>query len=168
MLSQARARRETSSAAAPWLRSVALSGSTVWLRGASFGSTSYSLGSISMGGLDRWSGMQGSEHRNRGNGGEGEIGRDILRDAGKAEDVDVQHLAGVPRRFEIRTGVVPKTKVKAFAGRGLLDHVGVTFELIADRRSDEIGAIRVESVLYHQVDVAQVDIAEIDGDFFGF
>ena len=90
--------------------------------------------------------MQGSEHRNRGNGGEGEIGRDILRYAGKAEDVDVQHLAGLPRRFEIRSGVVPQTKVKAFAGRGLLDHVGVTFELIADRRSDEIGAVRIKAV----------------------
>src|SRR6478735_240890 len=162
MTSQARARRETCSAAAPWLRSVARPGSTVWLRGAFFGSTSYSLGSIGKSGLDRGSGMQGSEHRNRGNGGEGEISRDILRDAGKAEDVDVKHLAGLPRRFEIRAGVVPQTKVEPFAGRRLLNHVGVTFELIADRRSDEIGAIRVESVLHHQVDMPQVDIAEID------
>ena len=61
--------------------------------------------------------MQGSEHRNRGNGGEGELSRDILRDAGKAEDVDVKHLAGFPHRFEIRARVVPQTKVKAFAGR---------------------------------------------------
>ena len=60
--------------------------------------------------------MQGSEHRNRGNGGEGEIGRDILRYAGKAEDVDVQHLAGLPRRFEIRSGVVPQTEGQGLCG----------------------------------------------------
>ena len=65
-------------------------------------------------------------------------------------------------------GVVPQTEIQAFAGRGLLDDVGVAFELIADRRSDEIGAVRIESVLHHQIDVAQVDIAKIDRDFFGF
>lgn len=51
--------------------------------------------------------MQGSEHGNRSNGGAGELGRDILRDADKTEDIDVQHLAGLPRRFEIGAGVVP-------------------------------------------------------------
>ena len=55
--------------------------------------------------------MQGSEHGNRGDGGAGEIRGDVLRDAGKAEDVDVQHLAGSLRRLEIRAGVVPQTKV---------------------------------------------------------
>jgi hypothetical protein len=55
--------------------------------------------------------MQGSEHGNRGNGGAGEIGRDILRDAGEAEDVDVQHLAGLPRSFKIRASIVPQTEV---------------------------------------------------------
>ena len=59
--------------------------------------------------------MQGSEYRNRGDGGAGEIGRDILRDAGKAEDVDVKHLAGLPRRFEIRAGVGSQNEVQAFA-----------------------------------------------------
>jgi len=112
--------------------------------------------------------MQGSEHGNRSDGGAGEIGRYILRYGGKAEDVDVQHLPGLPRRFEIRTRVVPKTKVKAFADRGLLDHVGVTFELIADRRSDEIGAVRVEPFLHHQIHVPKVDITKVDCDFFGF
>jgi hypothetical protein len=111
--------------------------------------------------------MEGSEHGNRGNGGAGEIGRDILRDAGKAEDVDVQHFAGPPRRFEIRASAGSQTEVQAFAGRGLLDDVGVTLELIANRRSDEIGAVRIKSVPHHQIDVAQVDIAEIDRDFLG-
>jgi hypothetical protein len=112
--------------------------------------------------------MQGSEHRNRGDGGAGELGGDVLRDAGKAEDVDVQHLAGLLRRFEIRAGIVPQTEVKAFAGRGLLDHVSMAFELIADGCADEIGAVRIKSVLHHEIDVAQVDIAEIDRDLLGF
>ena len=93
--------------------------------------------------------MQGSEYGNRGNGGPGEVGRDVLGDAGKAEDGDVQHLAGLPRLFEIGAGVIPQTKVKAFAGGGPLNDVGVTFNLIADRRSDEIGAVRIEPFLHH-------------------
>jgi hypothetical protein len=112
--------------------------------------------------------MQRSEHGNRGNGGAGKIGRDVLRDGGKAEDVDVQHLAGLPRRFEIRASVGSQTEVQASAGGGLLHDFGVTFELIANSGSDEIRAVRIKSVLHHQVDVAQVDISKIDGDFFGF
>ena len=55
--------------------------------------------------------MQGSEHGNRSDGGAGEIGRDILCDAGKTEHVDMQHLAGLLRRFEIRARVIPQAKV---------------------------------------------------------
>jgi hypothetical protein len=44
----------------------------------------------------------------------------------------VQHLTGSPRCFEILPVVVPQTEVQVFSGRGLLDYVCVTFELIAD------------------------------------
>jgi hypothetical protein len=44
----------------------------------------------------------------------------------------------------------------------LPDHVGVAFELIADCGPNEIGSVRVEAVVYHQVDLAEVDVAEID------
>ena len=80
----------------------------------------------------------------------------------------MQHLAGSPRRFEILAAVVPQTEVQTFSGRGLLDDVGVTFELVADRCSNEIGTVRVEPFLNHQIDVTKVDIAKIDRDFFGF
>jgi len=45
------------------------------------------------------------------NGGAGEIGRDVLGDAGKAQNIDVQHLTGPPRRFEIRSAVVSQTEL---------------------------------------------------------
>src|ERR1700723_616213 len=165
---RAGARLATCAAAAPWLRSVGPPGSTVWPRGACPDSTSCSPCPVGKSGLDRRGGMQGSEHGNRGDGGAGEIGRDVLRDAGKTEHVDMQHLAGLPRRFEIRARVIPQTEVQAFTGRGLLDDVGVPLELIADCRPDEIRAVRIESVLHHQIHMAQVDIAKIDGDLLGF
>jgi len=63
---------------------------------------------------------------------------------------------------------VPQSEVQALSGRGLLDHVGVPVESIADCGADEIGPIRVESLLDHQVDMAEVDEAEIDRDLLGF
>jgi pimeloyl-ACP methyl ester carboxylesterase len=70
-------------------------------------------------------------------------------DTGKAQNIDVQNLTGSPRRFEILAAVVTQTEVQAFSGRGLLDYVCVTFELVADCRSNEIGTVRVEPFLHH-------------------
>ncbi len=79
----------------------------------------------------------------------------------------MQHLAGSARRFEIVAAVVPQTEIQTFSDRGLLDHVRVTFELVADCGSDEIGTVRVEPFLDHKIDVTKVDITKIDRDFFG-
>src|SRR5512142_847136 len=98
--------------------------------------------------------MQSSEHGNRSDGSAGEIGRDVMRDACKAQNIDVQHLASLPRSFEVLAGVVPQAEVQAFASRGLLDHVGVALELVADCGSNEISAVGVEPVLHHEIDMA--------------
>src|SRR5258705_13253159 len=44
----------------------------------------------------------------------------------------------------------------------------MTFELVPDRCSNEIGAVRVEPFLNHEIDVTKVDITKIDRDFFCF
>src|SRR5947209_8761249 len=107
---------------------------------------------VSQRGLDRGAGMQSPQHDHRGDGGACELGRDIGSNAGKAQHLDMQHLASRTRRVEV------------FAHRGLLDHVGVALELVADGGPDEIGPVRVETILDHQIDVPEIDIAEIDGD----
>src|SRR5215208_6040939 len=112
--------------------------------------------------------MQCAQHRDRGNGGASKLGRDILRDAGKAQNIDVQHLAGALHRFEIVAAVVSQSEVQTFPGRRLPYDVGMTFELIPDRRTDEIGTVRVEPFLNHQIDVTKIDKAKIDRDFFCF
>ncbi len=110
--------------------------------------------------------MQSPEHADGSNCGAGKLGCDVLGDTGKPQDVDVQHLTGTPRGFEIVAAKIPQTKIQTFSGRGLLDDVRVTFELVADCGSNEIGTVRVEPFLHHQVDVTEIDIAKIDGDFF--
>src|SRR5258708_405751 len=145
----ARAPRGACSEGARWLRPVGPHASAVWLREMCPGSASSLPRLVGESGLDRRTGVQGPQHGDRGNGGAGEIGRDVLGDAGKAQNIDVQHLTGPPRRFEILSAVVSQTKFQAFSGRGLLDYVCVTFELVTDRRSNEISAVRVEPVLHH-------------------
>lgn len=40
-------------------------------------------------------------------------------------------------------------------------------ELIANGGSDKIRAIRIEPFLYREIDLSEIDRAEIDGDLFG-
>ena len=43
-------------------------------------------------------------------------------------------------------------------------HLGVPFKLVANGGPDEVGSVGVESLLHHEVDMAEVHIAEVDGD----
>ena len=79
----------------------------------------------------------------------GKVGRDVLRDTGQAQNIDVQHLAGSPRRFEILAAVMPQPEVQTLSSGGLLDYFCVTFELVADCRPNEIGTVGVEAFLHH-------------------
>ncbi len=46
----------------------------------------------------------------------------------------------------------------------MLDHVGMPFELIADGGANEIRSVGVEALLDHEIDLAEVHVAEIDRD----
>ncbi len=111
--------------------------------------------------------LQSAQYGNRGNCGASKLGRNVVGDTDKAQNINVQHLTGLPDRFQILAAVVPQPKVQTFSGRGLFDDVHVTFELVADCGSNEIRAVRVEPFLHHQVDVTKIDITEIDRDFLG-
>jgi hypothetical protein len=61
--------------------------------------------------------------------------------------------------------ISPATRAASrFSDRGLLDHVGVAFELVTYCGSNEIGPVRVKALLYHQIDVTKIDVAEVDRD----
>src|SRR6266581_3662140 len=125
---------------------------------------SLSLHPVGQSFLDGRTGVQGSQHDDRSDGGTSKLGRDIQGNADKAQHMDAQHFAGSTHRFEVFAAVLPQTEVQTLADRGLPDHVGVAFELIADCGSNEIGSVRVKALMYHQVDLAEVDVAEIDRD----
>ena len=74
----------------------------------------------------------------------------------------MEHLPGGTRGFQIFTPVVSQTEIQALSGHRLFDRVGMPVKEVADCGPNEVGAVRVEPVLHHQVYLAEVDIAEVD------
>src|ERR1700741_1624840 len=91
---------------------------------------------VSESGFDRRTCVQSSQHGDRGNRRASKLRRDVRGDGGKAQNVDVKLLGGPLHRLEILTAVVSQPEVQTLPGRGLLGHVGMTFELVADCSPD--------------------------------
>ena len=43
----------------------------------------------------------------------------------------------------------------------------MAFELVSNGRADEISPVGVKTVLHHQIDMAKIDVSEIDRDLLG-
>ncbi len=125
------------------------------------------MGAVGERGLHRRAGLQRAEHGHGGDGGAGEVGRDVGRDGGEAEHPDVERLSGRARRFEFVAAVVAQAEVEAPARHGVPGGIGVPLDLVADGGADKVGAVRVEAVLHQQIYVAEVHVAEVDRDLFG-
>ena len=69
-----------------------------------------------------------------------------------------------PGPLEIRPGELAQAKLELASRDGLLHRVGVTVELGADRRSNEVRTIGIESLSNQQIDMAEIDIAQIYRD----
>src|SRR5690606_17990257 len=83
------------------------------------------------------------------------------------QHMDVEHLAGCTRRLEIIAAVVSQAEVEALVGYRPPHRVRMPLELVADCRADKVGPVRVEPLLHHQVDLAEVDVTEVDRDLLG-
>jgi hypothetical protein len=104
---------------------------------------------VGQSGPDSRAGAQSSQHDDRLDRGAGKLGRDVMGNAGKTQHMDVERLAGCAHSFEILAAVVPQTEVQALAGYRPLHHcVGMSLELVADRGADEVGAVRIEPLLW--------------------
>jgi hypothetical protein len=110
--------------------------------------------------------VQRSQHGDRSDSGACEFGGDIRRDSGEAQYIDLEHLTGATRRFEILPTIVPQAEIQALSGRGLFNDLGMAFELVANCGSNEVGSVGVKALLNHQIDMAEVDEPEVDRDLF--
>jgi hypothetical protein len=115
-------------------------------------------------GLDGRARLQGAEHGDRAQSGSREFRRDVGGDPGEAEDAKVKHLPAGSNALELGRGKVAQADLERVPLDRACQLGCMRRELVADRGPDEIAAIRVEALLHHQVDAAEVDVAEVDGD----
>jgi hypothetical protein len=114
--------------------------------------------------LDGWAGVQGAEDMDGRNGLPRQFRGHVIGDAGEAQHLDVKHFAGRLHCLEVSARVLSQAQIELVARNGLAHHVMMTFELVADGRSDEVGAVGIEPILHQKVDMAEVDKPEVDGD----
>src|SRR5438105_5549290 len=114
--------------------------------------------------LDGRAGLEHAQHLHRIDGGAGELGTHVVADARKTEHMDLQLLAAGAQGLELGARVVVQAEHHGLARDRLLDDLGMDLQLIADRRADEVAAVRIEVLLHQQVDLPQVDRAEVDRD----
>ena len=112
--------------------------------------------------------MKGAQNNDGLDGRAGQLGRDIRRNPRQADHLDLQHLPRSQRTLEVGTTEVLQAQHKGAAGDGPLDLVGVNGQLIADRGSDQVGAVRIEPLLHQEIDLPEIDDTEIDRQFLGF
>jgi hypothetical protein len=125
------------------------------------------MNAVGESGLDLVAGLEGAEHSDRCDRRRGELWRHVRRDARKTDHFDVKLFSGRFDSLEIHAAVIPQSKLQRMASERATDHLFVRLELIADRRPNEVGAIGVEALLDEEIDPAEIDETEIDGDFLG-
>lgn len=111
--------------------------------------------------------VQGAEDVHRFDSGSREFGRDIVRNAGEAEHLNVQRFTVCADCFESRAREILQSQYECPARDRVFHDVRVDRELVPDGGADEIGTVRVEPLLHQQIDLAQVDEAEVKREFFG-
>ena len=79
----------------------------------------------------------------------------------------MEHLPGGERRFQILTTEMPQPEIKMVSCGGLLHHVSMADQEVADSCANEIRPVRIETLVNHQVDLSKIDMAEINCDLFG-
>jgi hypothetical protein len=89
---------------------------------------------------DRRARLQGTENGQGCNGGDRQIGTDIVGYRDQTKHLDVEHFAGGSNTREFLAGDDPEPEIQALPPDGLLDGTGMPFKQVADRRPDEVRA----------------------------
>ncbi len=114
--------------------------------------------------LHRRAGLQRTQHLQRGNGGQGQFGTDVMSDRHQAEDANLQRLVRSLQGTQIVRAEMLEAEHQHLARDHLLHGFRVDAELIANGRADEVGAVAVKTFSDQQINVAQVHKPEVDGD----
>ncbi len=81
--------------------------------------------------------MKGTQHMDRLDRRARQSGRDIRRNPRQADNLNLQHLPGLPRLLQLSTTDVLQAQHERAAGDSLLDLLCVNAQLIADRGAED-------------------------------
>src|SRR5262249_9423748 len=118
--------------------------------------------------LDLFAGVQGAKHRDRCNERQRKRRRHVGGNGGEPEHLDVKLFTGGFDGLEIRARIVPKTKLQRMPHDRFPDLLAMGRKLVADGRANEVRAVGIKAFLHQQIDMAEVDVTQVDGDLFGF
>ena len=79
-------------------------------------------------------------------------------------DLDVEPATLRLHRLQFCAADAPETEFERAPHDRLLDRVRVGGELVADRGANEVGAIGIEAFAHQEIDMAEIDEAEVDRD----
>ena len=86
-------------------------------------------------------GMKRAQHGDRLDGGASQRRRDVIRNPGQANHLDVQQLACSVRAFQIRAAEVLQAERQGAPADRLLHRIRMDRQLIANRRANKVGPI---------------------------
>lgn len=112
-------------------------------------------------GVKRTENGDGCDRRTR------ELGTNVCCDTCQPDDPNIHGIAGVPYGFELLSAVIVQAQVEIFSAYRLLQHLTMFLELIANRRTNEIRSVRIETVGDCQIDVTEIHKSEVDRDLLG-
>jgi len=106
--------------------------------------------------------VQRAEHGDRFDRRRREIGRDVVGDDGEAKHANAEPFPCRLNGFEVPAGEGPQAQFEGQARSGFLRDILMPRQLIADRGTNEVGAIGIEAVADQKVDRPEVDEPEVD------
>src|SRR5215831_15114189 len=118
--------------------------------------------------LDLFAGVKGAKHRDRFNGRQSKRGRHVGGNGGEPEHLDVKLFTRGFDSLEIRARIVPETKLQRMPHDRFPDLLAMGRKLVADGRANEVRAVEIKAFLHQQIDMAEVNVTQVNGDLFGF
>ena len=93
-----------------------------------------------------------------------QLGVNIIGDTGETQNLDVQHFSGRLHGLKILAAVVAQAQIQLVSFNRFPDGVIVPVELVSDGRADKDRPIGEETFLNQKINMAKIDIPEVDGD----
>src|SRR5262249_49393515 len=118
--------------------------------------------------LELFAGVKGTKHRDRFNGRQSKRGRHVGGNGGEPEHLDVKLFTRGFDGLEIRARIVPETKLQRMPHDRFPDLLVMGRKLVADGRANEVRAVGIKAFLHQQIDMAEVNVTQVDGDLLGF